>query len=612
MKLVKQITLLLISMFLAVSGKLSAATLPENLEWLTNDADPVYASPEAKKGGTLNWFLLSFPLTLRHVGPDSNGSFRSMLLGNQMYPVAAHPNTLKLIPQLATHWAYSDDNKTMYFRLNPKARWTDGERVKPEDFAFKLDLMRSKDIVDPWYNTYYSEEIDKVEIYDEYTFSVSSRKPKPRDELHANVGFTPLPSHFFKDTKNFVQDYNWKVIPNTGAYHITEVKKGKHIVFSRKKDWWAKDMKYFKNRFNVDKVKFTVIRDVNLAWEHFKKGKLDSFDITLPLRWHEKATGPLFDKGYIKKLWSYHGAPQASGGLWLNLDNPILKDRNVRLGIAHSFNIDKVNEQVLRGDYVRKQTLSTGFGDYTNTDLRARPYDLNKANEYFDAAGWDQWGADGIRTKDGQRLSLSITYGSDTHTPRLVVLKEEFRKAGLELNLRKLDSAASFKSVREKKHDIWWGSLIGGRWPQYYGQFHSSNAHKTQTNNFTNTDDPELDKLIEGYRSAMTHEERVRLSWEIQQRIYDDSAWIPRLDTPFERIAYWRWVKLPEPPGTLIGGVSGGLGVFPFDYDGAFDSSDGGLFWIDKDLKKETRKAKKKGETFPAETRIDEKFKQAG
>ena len=42
--------------------------LPEGIEWLTNDSDPVFASPEAKKGGVLHTAIGSFPLTFRVVG----------------------------------------------------------------------------------------------------------------------------------------------------------------------------------------------------------------------------------------------------------------------------------------------------------------------------------------------------------------------------------------------------------------------------------------------------------------------------------------------------------------------------------------------------------------
>lgn len=591
-------------MIYAVNGWASPQ-LPKNLKWITNDEDPVFSSPDAVKGGTLRSALLSFPLTLRYVGPDSNGSFRPAILGNKMLLVVAHPNTRNLLPALATHWAYSDDNTTMYFKLNPNARWSDGKPVTPEDYAFTLEFMRSEEIVAPWYNTYYNEEIGEVVIYDEHTISVSSKKPRPREELYTHVSISPTPRHFYKDMSDFVKKYNWAIAPNTGPYQISEIKKGKSITFERKKDWWAKDLKYFKNRFNVDRVKYDVIRDMNLAWEYFKKGKLDIFGLTLPLYWHEKAKGEIFDDGYVDKLWFYKDAPEYAWGLWLNQDNPILKDRNVRLGIAYSLNIDKVNEQVLRGDYERKHSYSSGFGQFTDLSIKARPFDLKKANEYFDKAGWSQRGDDGIRVKDGQRLSLTITYGTDLHTARLVVLKEEFKRAGVEINLRLMDGAASFKSVLEKKHDIWWGALGGGDYPQYWGSFHSVNAHKPQTNNATNTDDKEMDKVIEAFRSALSTEERIRLAHQLQQMIHDQSAWIPTMDVPYDRVGYWRWVKFPKVPGTKIGGA----GTDPFDFNNSFSTSDGGLFWIDKEVKKETLAAKKKGIKFPPVTIIDKTFK---
>ena len=603
----KRFILSLFAFVLMSCSAMAAPKLPENLEWLTNDTDKVFASPKALKGGTLKSFLLSFPLTLRYVGPDSNGGFRSAILGNKMSLVASHPNTSNLFPSLATHWAYSDDNKTMYFKLNPNVKWSDGRKVEPEDYAFTLEFMRKKDIVAPWYNTYYNEEIGEVIIYDDLTISVSSSKPRPRNELYSHVSISPTPRHFYKDMTGFVKKYNWKIAPNTGPYQISKIKKGKSITFKRKKDWWAQDLKYYKNRFNVDKVKYTVIRDMNLAWEHFKKGKLDAFGLTLPLYWHEKAKGEVFDNGYVNKLWFYSTPGKYAMGIWLNQDNPILKNRNVRLGIAHSMNIEKVNQQVLRGDYSRKNSYSSGHSDFTDRSIKARPFDLKKANDYFNLAGWTERGGDGIRVKDGKRLSLSVTYGADAHTARLVVLKEEFKRAGLELVLRKMDGAASFKSALEKKHDIWWGGLGGGDFPQYWGTKHSINAHKPQSNNFTNTDDPEMDKLIEAFRSAMTTEDRVNLSRKIENLIHQQSAWIPTLEVPYARIGYWRWMKMPDVPGTRIGGPA----TAAFDFGSSFNTSDGGMFWIDTKLKKEVLKAKKKGKKFEPVLIIDKTFKVA-
>ena len=82
-----------------------APRLPDDLVWLTNDSDPVFASPEAEKGGTFHEAILSFPPTFRVVGPDSNSSFRGMILSNQLSLIGIHPNTERVIPEIATHWA---------------------------------------------------------------------------------------------------------------------------------------------------------------------------------------------------------------------------------------------------------------------------------------------------------------------------------------------------------------------------------------------------------------------------------------------------------------------------------------------------------------------------
>ena len=246
--------------------------LPENLVWITNDSEPLISSDYAVKGGTINTYLLSFPNTFRTVGPDSNNSFRDDILNNQLSLINMHPNTENIIPELAEKWAFGKDHKTMYFQLNKSAKWSDGMPVTSQDFAYTLEFMRSKEIIDPWSNDFYTKYIDKVIIYDDYTLAVTAVKPLPDLYLYLNI--QPLPRQFYgKLDKDYVTKYNWKIVPNTGAYQMTGFKKGENIIFERKKDWWAKDLKYFKNRFNVDKVIFKVIKDQNMVWEYFKKVK---------------------------------------------------------------------------------------------------------------------------------------------------------------------------------------------------------------------------------------------------------------------------------------------------------------------------------------------------
>jgi microcin C transport system substrate-binding protein len=582
----------------APSPSYERETLPAGIKWLTNDSAPVFAAPEAVKGGTLHEALLSFPLTFRVVGPDSNSSFRGAILGNQLGLIGIHPNTENIIPELATHWAFDPDKKTMYFKLDPQARWSDGHPVTADDFVFTLEFMRSKNIVAPWYNDYYTKEIDRVIVYDDHTLAVVGTKAQP--DLYLRIPIGPTPRHYYcRLGEDFVRRYNWRIAPNTGPYQMTEFKKGRYILFERKTDWWARDRRYFKNRFNVDKVRYTVIRDFNLQWEYFKKAKLDSFSLTVPKFWHFKSRIPSVEKGYVHRMWFFNDTPQSAQGMWLNQDRAIFKDWRLRYAFAHAMNIQRVIETVLYNDYFRLEGAYVGYGRYSNNTIRARRFDLPKVDRLMQDAGW-QRGPDGIWQHAGQRYSVEVTYSNEEHTPRLVVLKEEALKAGIELRLQRLDPAAQYKKVMEKRHEVGWLGWSTGMRPHFWEFWHSVNAHRPQTNNITNTDDPELDALIDRYRDSLEEAERIALALKIEAKVHDIGAFVPSFMVPYFREAYWRWWRFPNPPATR---VSDSL----FD---PFSSSTGGLFWFDQTRHQETREAMRQGRAFEAVTLRDETFKR--
>ena len=573
------------------------AALPDNILWLTNDSDPVFSSDKAKKGGTLHLSINSFPMTFRVVGPDSNGSFRSAILDNQLSLINIHPDTGRILPELATHWAFGDDKKTMYFKLDRDAHWSDGKPVSAWDYVYVLEFMRSEHIIAPWYNDYYTKEIEAVIVYDDYTIGVKSTKAEP--DLQLKLGIGPLPAHYFgRLDETFVQTYNWKLVPNTGPYEISEFKKGRFVTFKRKENWWARDKKYQRNRFNVDFVVFNVIRDPNLEWEYFKKGLVDVFSLTIPKYWHEKSDQALFHHGYIGKIWFFNDMERSAQGIFLNLDKEIFRDSRLRYAFAHAMNIEKVITNVLRNDYFRLPQAFSGYGEYTDYDIRPRIYNIEKVQALMTEAGWTR-GKEGIWQKGEDRFSVRVTYGNEEHTPRLVVLKEEALKAGIDLVLDKLDATAMFKKILEKKHDaasMGWSTNIR---PSYWEGWHSENAHKPQTNNITNTDDPELDELIDGYRASLDQAARIILSKKIQHVIHETGAFVPTFMIPYVRHGYWRWLELPDFKGTKR---SDNL----FD---PFSSTVGGLFWMDQEKKEKTLKAMKKGGSFPPVTIVDKRHK---
>lgn len=577
--------------------KVPREPLPAGIVWLTNDSDPVYASPDAQSGGTLHMALSSFPLTFRVVGPDSNTSFRSAILGNQLGLTGIHPNTLNIVPELATHWAYGDDKKTMYFKLNPKAHWSDGVPLTADDFVYTLDFMRSPYIVAPWYNDYYTNEIERVAVYDDHTLAVVGTKAEP--DLHLKISIGPTPRHFFDPLgEDFTRKTNWSIVPNSGPYQIDRFKKGRFVRFARKKNWWGDELHYFKHRFNVDTVLFKVIRDPNLQWEYFKKGKLDVYPATIPQYWHIKTQTSVVEKGYVHRMWFFNDTPQSAMGLWLNLDREIFKDINLRYAFAHAMNVEKVITDVLRNDYFRLESAYVGYGPYTNSTIKARRYDIGKVEAYMRKAGW-QRGPDGIWVNQGRRYSVEVVYYRDDDTQRLVVLKEEAKKAGIELKLLKLDPSTAFKKILEKRHDVAWLGWSTGLRPHFWEFWHSVNAHKGQTNNVTNIDDPEMDRLIDAFRASLDEKERIDLSHRIQARVHESGAYVPTFMVPYFREVYWRWWRLPQPPATR---TSQSL----FD---PFGSSGGGLFWFDARLYEQTRQAMDDDIAFEPVTVVDQTYK---
>lgn len=442
--------------------------------------------------------------------------------------------------------------------------------------------------------------------FDDHTLAITSGTEKSREDLLEALPFTPEPSHAIKLTANWVKEYNWKVLPVTGPYQIGELKKGKSVTFDRVKDWWGNDERYFQHRFNPDRIEIKVLRDQNIAWQHFLRGELDTFPLVMPNWWHDKSKTAEFEKGYIERLWFYNQTPQPPMGLYLNTADPLLSNLDVRLGIQHALALDKMIATLLRGDYQRLNTYGSGQGDFTNTDLKARPFDPALAREFFAKAGFTKTGPDGILRNDkGQPLSLSITYTTAEHAQRLTLLREEAKKAGLNLELNLMDASAGFKSMLEKKHQSAWMAWSGGRYPAYWEHFHKVNANKPQTNNIMNIDDDRISALVEQYDKAFDFSKKADLSRQIQQRLYELASFVPAYQVPYTRAGAWRWIRLPKVPAT----PQSDLLYWPLDGSNS-GYSFGGLLWIDEAAKAQTRAAIKGGQTFPPVTITDTTYQQ--
>ena len=436
------------------------ADLPEELVWENGSHLPEVGSPAAKKGGTEYVRLQDFPRTLRTLGPDSNGSFRTYLLDAVTMSIAhRHPNEFEYFPGLAESWSVDQEDKTVYVKIDPKAKWSDGEPITSDDFFFMFFINQSTYIVAPWYNNWYSTQYTNITKYDDLTFSISVPEAKP--DMNSRVlELRPMAAHFFKELgDDYVERYQWRFQTTTSPYLLDDknLKKGRSVTFTRDKDWWAKDKKHWRYRFNMDKIHLSVIRDTSKHFEAFKRGDIDQFSLSLAEYWYEKLPDEDQDvtSGYIHKSMFYNQHPRPTFGMWINTSKELLNNKDIRVGIQHASNWDLVLEKFFRGDYARMKTSADGYGEFTHPTLQPRVFDINKAQEAFARAGFVERGSDGIlQNAAGQRLAFTFSTGYEQYKDILTILKEEALKAGLELRLEVLDSTAGFKKVQEKKHDI--------------------------------------------------------------------------------------------------------------------------------------------------------------
>jgi len=164
--------------------------------------------------------------------------------------------------------------------------------------------------------------------------------------------------------------------------------------------------------------------------------------------------------------------------------HPVFSDERVRRAIGHLIDRQTIETYV----YGR---LGVATGNYVNVPARYRSsrtaaeFDIAKATALFDAAGWKP-GADGVREKQGRRLSLLFQASIGAVTQKLqAVVKQAAQKAGIQLELKAVVPSVFFSAD------------VGNT--DTYGKFYAD----VQTYNWTN-DSPDPEGLMQCF-----------VSWEV-------------------------------------------------------------------------------------------------
>ncbi len=556
------------------------ADLPKDLVWHDGSEQKEFADSRAVRGGTLRQFTPSTPPTLRRVGPNANNGFRGELYDNNDFGLlSSHPNTDEPIPALATSWAMSPDGMTAYFRLDPKAQFTDGQPITADDYFYAFYFHRSPWAKADWYADFYTREWGGITKYGAHTIAIKAPRKRPY-QLEQLGELRPLPRNFFKDFgPNYEKLYNDRFQPTTGAYFVgpTGFQREKSVTLTRVQDWWGDHRKFYRHRYNPDVIEYGVIREIDSAYASMLAGEIDFMPIMMPRYWYGTNEKKAYQNGFLTKAQFFNDIPRPPYGLYLNTQKPLLADLDVRVGLQHATDFQRVIDGFYRGDYARLNQFSEGLGKFTDPSIRPRRYSPELARAAFAKAGFTQVGPDGIlMNAAGERLSFRLTFDTSDRRKYLATLVESARRCGVEYRPETLEHTTMYRKVMEKNHDIvFWAWSVSGRIPALWESHHTDNAvekladgrkvPKRQTNNITGIDDPALSKLIDQFRNATEEDEMIKLSFRMQHRIHDLADFIPGFKVPGYRIAHWGWVKFPE----------------GFDVRSAEDPGQYGLFWLD-------------------------------
>lgn len=581
---------------------LPADALPKNLHWQRGDAEPELGDPEARKGGTMRLALLrSFPNTLRVFGPNSNNASRRYIYDDIDLPlVRIHPGTGALIPGTADRWAISPGGKTVYFHIDPKARFSNGDPLTARDFISSLFIRTSPHSAEPFYSDFYLTTFARIAVYGDHVIAVTLASPRPYAAYYAGAIPAACTRFYAEFGPDYPTRYLWRPVPTTGGYAVDPegVIMGRQLMLTRVKNWWAAKRKYTRYSCNVDHIVYSFVAESSKIRELFRIGEIDVVSARDADFWYEGLEIEPVHRGYIQRVHFSNQWPRNCFGFHLNCSRPPFHDKNARLGFHHALNVQAVINTIFRGDYKRGSSYFSGFGPFTNPHIKALPFDPDKARAYFAAAGFTHEGADGIlQQEDGTRLQVLVSSRIDpTYASAMNILREDAARCGLDLRFEQMDDTVFYLKVKNKQYSAcifsWGFSPPVPDASQFFLSqyaYHADGSPMAGTSNITATASPELDRAIFAARAATTKEETIATQHAVQQCIADTAAWVPGWSSWYWRFAQWRWVRWPNTPHTRF---------CPPRY---YDPMDSHLYWIDENARRETLRARSAGESFPEE-----------
>ena len=306
----------------------------------------------------------------------------------------------RLIPDLADYWTNPDDLTWEIF-LKKGVKFHDGTELTAKDVEFSLVTV--PDAIEEFYAKESVAQIAKVEVVDNYTLKITTKKPYPL--LMNDLSGLEIVS------KDYIEKNGYDADPiGSGPYKFVKWEKGKEITLERFED-------YFGGKPIAKKVVYKIIPEEKNRIEALTKGEVDFItQLTLDGVDEIEKTSGLKSAVTPSIGITFLGMDNAKKTAGIKLAKNPLSDARVRKAIAYSIDKEAIVNEVFKGraKIATQISIPEAFG--YNSTLQAYPYDTEKAKELLTKAGYPNGFKVEFLSPDDERAKVSKMIGEQLST----------------------------------------------------------------------------------------------------------------------------------------------------------------------------------------------------
>ncbi len=434
--------------------------------------------------------------------------------------------------ELGTDVQRSDDGLVYTYTIREGVKFHDGQPLTAKDVAFTYNLIMAHEDFPTLHS--YVEHFVSVEASDDKTVVITLDEAIPNIESKL-VFLYIFPEHIWK---NYAEGEAAATFENlemigSGPFKMLEYKPNEFIRLGANKD-------YFGGAPKVDEVIFQVFSNSDVLVQALKTGQVDmitgvpntSVDLLKADENIKVVSGAPLSPDLADIIFNMvdpANCPVDDGGLCTG--HPALRDRQVRLALAHATDKQKIIDVILLGlGDPGIALIPKGMGEWFNSDIVDYKFDIAEANKILDDAGYKDTDGDGTREMpDGSRpLVFRMNWpSSDTSAPRLAdLLAETWGQLGVKLEMQAVESdALTAKCCPALDYDIMLWGWIADPDPNTLLIIPTTDQIPTGYNE-TGYSNPRYDELFAAQGLELDHNKRVEMVHEMQAIIHEDVPYI--------------------------------------------------------------------------------------